>query len=159
MHQCVHWTTTWTQNDPTWFIYWSPRLQKHWKTQRFFNISIFGQCRNLAAICVPTGTFVDMFGAIWDPFFFHPSLLPLRLFQLFQSLYHVGVFWSILDHLEPTLAKYGTRLGSILVHLGPFWIHWGRTWNKSSYILNDADENLAFWNFLKHRAPDVSQHE
>ena len=43
--------------------------------------------------------------------------------------YHIGVFWSILDHLEATLAKYGAQLGSILVHLGPFWTHWGRTWN------------------------------
>ena len=43
--------------------------------------------------------------------------------------YHIGVFWSILDHLEATLAKYGAQLGSILVHFGPFWTHWGRTWN------------------------------
>jgi hypothetical protein len=52
----------------------------------------FGQCGTFAVICLPMGIFWDQFGAIWDPFFFHPSLLPLRLFQLFQSLYHIGVF-------------------------------------------------------------------
>ena len=31
--------------------------------------------------------------------------------------------------------------------------------NKKLDILNEADENLAFWNFLKHRAPNASQHE
>ena len=85
-------------------------------------------------------------GRVWrhlGPRFLPPLPPPLRLFQLFQSLYHIGVFWSILDHLEATLAKYGAHLAPfypILANFGPigdvlgikihiFWTRLMRIWH------------------------------
>ena len=101
-------------------------------------------------------------GRVWHHLgpLFLPSLPPpSQVFSIFSiTIPH----WSFLKHLGPSGAHLGQiwcPLGSILVNFGLFWTHWGRTWNKNSYILNEAHENLAFWNLSKHRAPNVSQHE
>ena len=113
MNQCVHWTTTWTQNDPTWFIYWSRRLQKQKKTQRFSNIFIFAQCHNVAIICLPVAIFLSQFAPFWDPFFFHPTPPPYA-FSIFStiifddaSMHNMNPKWPNMVHiLEAKASKW-----------------------------------------------------
>ena len=53
-------------------------------------------------------------------------------------------------------------------NMEPNWVYFRASWailepfeiyfDNKSYISHDADEIFALWNFLKHRAPNVSQH-
>ena len=110
-------------------------------------------------------SYVSPWARLWTclaPFGTHFSSIPPSSLSSFLFLSITIPHWSSLKHLGPSgghLGQIWCPLGSILVHFGQFWTHWGRTWNKIPYISNEAHENFAFWNFLKHRAPNVSQHE
>ena len=110
-------------------------------------------------------SYVSPWARLWTclaPFGTHfSSIPPSSLSSFFICFNH----YTTLEFSEASWTVWRPPWPNVVptwLHFSPFWSILDPlkgTWNKISYISNEAHENLAFWNFLKHRAPNVSQHE